>query len=112
MSDCQLASILDIIFKFCMQNQDLFFLLRDNDLMYLFLKKLNVFIPMIHNQVVRTNHPMFRAFTPEQVDYIIAFNVGAIWNIILEWIEHDMKDSPDTIKMILLKHISTLSLFI
>lgn len=55
---------------------------------------------------------MFQPFSAEQVDYIIAFNVGAVWNVIMEWIEHDMKDTPDAIKTTLLKYIANLSLFI
>ena len=80
--------------------------------MYLFLKKLNVFIPMIHNQVIDANHPMFHGFSTEQVAYIISFNVGAVWNIILEWIKHGMTDSPDMIKTTILEYITTLSSFI
>lgn len=109
--NCQLSGILDVIFTFCTQNQDLLFLLRDNNLMHLFLHKWNIFIPMIHNQIVNPDHPIFHAFSAEQVDYIIAFNIGAIWNIIMKWIENDMKDSPDTIEKTILKYIETLSRF-
>ena len=109
--NCQLSDILDIIFTFCFQNQNLLFKLRDNNLMHLLLHKLNSFIPMMHNQIVDPNHPMFRPFTAEQVDYIIAFNVGAVWNVIMKWIEHDMKETPDSIKTTLLKHLANLTLF-
>lgn len=79
--------------------------------MHFFLHKWNVFIPMIHNQIAGPNHPMFRSFSDEQVDYIIAFNIGAIWNFVMKWIEHDMKDSPDALKETLLKYLANLSLF-
>ena len=109
--NCQLSNILDIIFTFCFQNQNLLFKLRDNNLMHLLLHKWNIFIPMMHNQIVNPNHPMFRPITAEQVDYIIAFNIGAIWNVIMKWIEHDMKETPDSIKSTLLKHLANLTLF-
>lgn len=109
--NCQLSNILDVIFTFCFQNQDLLIKLKDNNLMYLLLHKWNIFIPMIHNQIVSPNHPMFQSFSTEQIDYIIAFNIGAIWNVIMKWIEHDMKDTPDTIKTTLLKYLANLSLF-
>lgn len=80
--------------------------------MHLFLHKWNIFIPTIHNQIVNSNHPIFHGFSVEQVDYIIAFNIGAVWNIVMKWIEDDMKDSPDTIKKTLLEYITTLSRFI
>ena len=79
--------------------------------MHLFLQKWNTFIPMIHKQIVSPEHPMFHPFSAKQVDYIIAFNIGAIWNVVIKWIEHDMKDSPDTIKETLLKYLINLSLF-
>lgn len=109
--NCQLSNILDVIFTFCFQNQDLLIKLRDNNLMYLLLHKWNIFIPMIHNQIVSPNHPMFQECSPEQVDYIIAFNIGAIWNVIMKWIEHDMKETPDSIKTTLLKYLANLKLF-
>ena len=109
---CQLSYILDIILKFCIQNKNLLFQLRDNELTHLLLKKWNQFIPLMHNQVVCSDNPIFYAFTSEQVDYIISFNVGAIWNVIMKWIEHDMIESPDTIKSTFLKYLTRLSLFI
>lgn len=66
---------------------------------------------MMHNQIVSPNYPLFRSFTSEQIDYIIAFNIGAIWNVIMKWIEYDMKESPEQIKATLLKYLSNLMLF-
>jgi len=109
--NCQLSNILDLIFKFCFQNQGLLFQLRDNHLMHLLLHKWNIFIPMMHDQIVNPDHPMFQAFSAEQIDYMIAFNVGAIWNVIMKWIENDMKDTPDMIKTTLLKYLANLSFF-
>lgn len=105
MSCFQLSTVLDAIFVLCMQNQDLLFLLRDNNLLLLILNKLNSFIPMIHNQIVSPDYPLFQPFTPEQVEYIIAFNVGSAWNIILKWIERDMSDTPEYIKETILHYL-------
>lgn len=112
LEECQLSSILDIIFSFCMQNQELLFVLRDNGLAHLLLKKWNTFIPMIHNQVVGDNCTMFQTFSSEQVSYIIACNVGAVWNVIMKWIEFNMSDTPENIKKTLLQYLNSLSLFI
>lgn len=107
----RLSDILDIILNFCIQNRDFFFLLKKNHLTYLFLQKWNSFIPMIHNQIVPPNHAIFQELTAEQIDYIIAFNVGAIWNVLMKWMDYDMKDSPDAIKATLLKYLENLSFF-
>lgn len=109
--DSQLSNILDIILSLCLQNRDLFIQLKNNNLMHLLLHKWNTFIPIIHKKLVSPNHPMFQVFSDEQIDYVIAFNNGAVWNVIMKWAEHDMKDSPDTIKTILLKHLANLSFF-
>ena len=111
LSNYQLSNILDIIFQFCMQNQHFLFQLRDNNLMHLLLNKLNIFIPIRHNQVVSPSNPMFQSFSAKQIDYTIAFNIGAIWNVIMKWIEHDMKDSPEIIKTTLVKYLANLALF-
>ena len=111
MSGFQLSNVLDIILGFCKQNQDLIFLLRDNNFLHLILNKLNLFIPMIHNQVVSSDYPLFQPYTPEQVEYIIAFNVGSAWNIILKWIERDMSDTSEYIKKTILHYLDHMSQF-
>lgn len=110
MEGCQLSNTLDIIFSFCTQYQELLFLLRDNRLMHLLLEKWNTFIPMIHNQVVGNDCTMFQAFSPVETSYIIAFNIGAIWNIIMKWVEYDMIETPDQIKKTLMKYLTDLTL--
>ena len=112
MGDFRLSNTLDIIFSFCLQYQDILFLLRDNNLMHLLLEKWNMFIPMIHNQIVDDNCTIFQTFSPEQASYIIAFNIGAVWNIIMKWIEYDMSETPDNIKRTLIKYVADLGRFI
>lgn len=55
---------------------------------------------------------MFQPFSHEQASYIIAFNIGAVWNIIMKWMEHDMRETPDHIKKPLMKYLTDLTLFI
>lgn len=105
----QLSNILDIIFSFCMQNKEFLILLRDNHMMHIVLEKWNMFIPTIHDQVVHADCTLFHTFSEKQVSYIIAFNVGAVWNIIMKWIEYDMQDPADVIKDTLLKYLNNLT---
>lgn len=109
LEDCRLSNILDVIFSFCMQNQELLFLLRDNGLAYLLLEKWNIFIPAIHDQIVRDNCMIFQSFSARQVSYIIACNVGAVWNVIMKWIEYDMNDAPEEIKNTVLEYLNHLT---
>lgn len=105
-ADGQLSNILDIIFSFCTQNKAFLLLLRDNHMMHILLEKWNTFIPMIHEQVVNADCILYQRFSEKQVSYIISYNVGAVWNIIMKWIEYDMQDPPDLIKDTLLKYLS------
>ena len=38
-------------------------------------------------------------------NYIIFFNIGAIWNVIINWVENDMRDPSDSIKQILIDYL-------
>lgn len=112
MPSCRLSVVLDIIFEFCIQNQEFLFQLRDNELLHLILNKLNRLIPLLHNQIVSPDYPLFQPFTSEQTEYIIAFNVGAAWNIILKWVEGGMREMPESIKRTILRYLNHMSHFI
>ena len=111
-SGCQLSNILDIIFTFCIQHREFLFLLQDNKRLHLLLEKWNTCIPTLHRQIVSPSHPMFQSFSEDQVDCIIAFNIGAIWNVIVRWISNEMLDSPDVIRKTLLDYLKNLALFL
>ena len=42
-------------------------------------------------------------------DYLIAFNIGAIWNIIFKWVDCGMTDSPDEIKATLEEYLKRIN---
>lgn len=99
--------ILDTIFYFCEKNKELLFLLRDNELLYLLLMKLNTLMQMEHRKISR-HKPDSQPYPEEQPlsDYIIAFNIGGIWNIIVRWVENDMADSVNDIKNSIIYYLS------
>ncbi|MBD5135183.1 MAG: TetR/AcrR family transcriptional regulator [Lachnospiraceae bacterium] len=87
-----MIQMLDIIFSFCENNKDLLFMLRDNEMLYLVLLKLNKLIPFEHKKITRniSEHILSK--------YVVFFNIGGIWNIISGWIENNMQDSTTDIK--------------
>lgn len=88
---------LDIIFEFCERNREILFILRDNNLLYLLLEKLNVLILNEHNRYnsqLQENH----LGSPLLTEYIVYFNIGGIWNLIVRWIKNNMCDSVTDIK--------------
>ena len=89
---------LTVIFEFCDKNRDLLQLLHKNNMLYLLLLKLNVVIPELNASLDLSDNP-FRTLIGElEPDYLIAFNIGAIWNVIFKWVDRGMKDSPNSIK--------------
>lgn len=102
----RLSDILDIIFSFCVQNKEFLLLLRNNHMMHVLLEKWNTLIPILHEQIVNADCTLFHGFSEKQVSYIIAFNVGAVWNIIMKWIEYDMLDPADVIQETILNYLS------
>lgn len=90
-------NILHIIFAMCLENKPFLIYLHKNNLMHILLQQTNNAISKIHTQVVPSDHYLFSGITPEFTDYIISFNVGAIWNTINKWIENGMTDDPNTL---------------
>ena len=45
-----------------------------------------------------SNNPFAKLIGDLEPDYIIAFNIGAVWNIIFKWVDRVMTDSADEIK--------------
>lgn len=91
------ADCFDVIFKFCKENRDLLIILKNNNLLHLPMMKLNEFLPSLHRDINIKN-------------YIIYFNIGAIWNVIINWVENDMHDSEDIIKKILIDYINQIDI--
>lgn len=104
-------SPLDVIFRFCEKNKSFLMLLHKNGLLYLLLLKLNTMIPMF-NQVTDKSNSMFAQVIGDlEPDYIIAFNVGAIWNVIFRWVDHGMTDSANKIKETIEEYLSHMKHF-
>ena len=67
-------------------------------MLYLLLLILNKVIPEYSASMDMSRNPFAKLIGDLEPDYIIAFNIGAIWNIICKWAERGMTNSPDEIK--------------
>lgn len=99
---------LNVIFEFCEKNRDFLELLNKNNLMYLLLLRLNDTIPLISESTEWEKNPFRKLIGDLDPDYIIAFNTGAIWNVITKWVDRGMKESPEEIRKILAEYIARL----
>ena len=89
---------LSVIFQFCDKNRELLKLLHKNNLLHLLLQKLNSVIPEHNHSLDMTKNPFAQMIGDLEPDYLIAFNIGAIWNVIFKWVDRGMVDSPEDIK--------------
>lgn len=110
--DCGITNVLDVIFDFCTLHQDFLLLLHQNHLMYLLLDKWNTFIPSVHDQMIDKKSVFFKSCQGLHMDYILAFNIGSVWNIIMMWIERGMKESPEEIKRTIISYLENMIQFI
>lgn len=108
-TDLSPDNILRIIFSICLENKDFLICLHKNCLMYVLLQQMDTVISQIHTNVVPSDHYLFSDITPEFNDYIVSFNVGAIWTTINKWIERGMNDTPEIIINQLEKFLSKLT---
>lgn len=97
-----------VIFDFADRNRKLLELLHRNGMLYLLLLRLDQVIPMISRQTDDRN-PFMRLMKGLDPDYIIAFNIGAIWNIIFKWVDRGMIDPPDKVRDTISEYIMRLA---
>ena len=95
-----------VIFDFCEKNKELLQLLHKNNMLYLLLLKLNEVIPECNQTMDMSNNPFAKTIGNLDPDYIIAFNIGAIWNVIFKWVDRGMVDSLDEIKNTIEQYLS------
>ena len=92
------TSPLSVIFEFCDYNKDFLLLLHKNKMLYFLLARLNEFIPEYKNKNDMSSNPFAKLIGNLESDYLIAFNIGAIWNVVFKWIDNGMVDSLEDIK--------------
>ena len=100
---------LSVIFSFCDKNKSLLSLLHKNKMLYLLLIRLNAFLPEYSKTEDMSSNPFVKLMGELEPDYLIAFNVGAIWNVLFKWIDRGMVDSLDSIQETLKKYLKRIS---
>ena len=100
---------LDVIFAFCDKNRQMLELLQKNDMLHILLKRLNDVIPHVNESADFDRNPFKQLIGDLEPDYLIAFNVGAIWNVICKWVERGMDEPFDKVKKILEEYIARLN---
>ena len=64
------------------------------------------------NQITDRSDSVFAQIVGDlEPDYLVAFNVGAIWNVIFKWVERGMTESTDEIKETIALYLSRMKPF-
>ena len=98
-----------VIFDFCEKNRKLLDLLNKNNMMHILLLRLNEIIPELNDKADLSRNPFKKMIGDLEPDYLIAFNVGAMWNVIFKWVERGMTEPLEDIRDLLRKYIEKLN---
>ena len=100
--------VLTNIFLFINKNKEFLTLLDKHNLMYIVLQCMNEYLPSFRNNELSDKNPFSRLFDGLDSDYLIALNIGAVWNVIQLWVHRGMKDKPEHIKETIKEYIDRL----
>lgn len=91
--DCDLS--LRILFNICKENSSVFKALENSNMLGLMLKKWNVVLPVLHNLLLDKIKQFPKTKSEESLEYLLTFNAGGIFNLVVKWIEEGMILTPD-----------------
>lgn len=103
------SDVLTTIFAFARKHSKLLLLLDKNDMLYILLKYMNGYAPYFAARQNKQLNPFSKLFDGLDSDYLIAMNMGAVWNIISLWIHRGMTDDPDMIKAMIEQYLQRIS---
>ena len=102
------GNVMDTIFEFADKNRELLMLLDKNNMLYVVLQSLNTFsVVMLDNQNKELN-PFSKLFDGLDQEYLVALNIGAVWNVISVWVHRGMKQSPENVKKTIAAYLNRL----
>lgn len=88
---------LQAFFEIAKENKEFLICLKKNDLLLFLLNNFNELLPIVHSIV---EQKFSGTFMQENIEYIFAFNTGGFWNILIQWIDGNFKQSPEDIAQI------------
>ena len=102
------ADVLDTIFSFTAANKELLIILDKNDMLFVVLQCMNEYLSLHSSGRVSDTNPFVDLFSGLDSEYLIALNIGAIWNVISLWVHRGMKDDASHVKNTVQEYIERL----
>ena len=108
------VNVLETIFLYVDKNRELLQLLEKHNMLHVPLQCINEYLPLLHSKLFNETKSSALLFKNLDSEYIMAFNIGAIWNVVTSWVHRGMTDTPETVKKniaLYLKRMSKVPLF-
>lgn len=102
------VDVLTTIFSFSVSNKEMLMLLDRNGMLHIVLQCLNEYLSLHKHGKAGEANPFVQLFEGLDSEYLIALNIGAIWNVISLWIHRGMKDSPEHVKETIREYLERL----
>lgn len=82
------------LFKICYKHKDFFMALKKNNMLYLMLNKWNVYLPIIYDLFLDRIVKFPDTKSKTSLEYLLAFNAGGVFNMVIKWIDDGMVLTP------------------
>ena len=92
------VDLLTTIFSFADKNRSLILILEKNNMLHILLQCINDYLPMLHNSFFTDDNPFNVLMEGLDAEYIMALNIGAIYNVISLWVHRDMTETPESVR--------------
>ena len=102
------GDVLTTIFEFADRNRELLLLLDKNNMLHIPLQCLNEYSKVMLTQQNKELNPFYSLFEGLESEYLVALNMGAVWNVISLWVRRGMKESPEEVKSTVAQYLMRL----
>ncbi len=92
------GDMLETAFSFADRNRELLMLLGRNGMFHVILQCTNEYLPFLRNSLLSEQNPSLPLFDGLDADYLMALNIGAVWNVTALWVHRGMTDSADDVR--------------
>jgi len=89
-NDLDNFTIVQTFFEACNGIKEMLLILYAQNLLHLFFAELNILIPKYHYQF-----PVHEVLPVENGDFILAYNIGGLCNLLIKWLDDDCKKTPE-----------------
>lgn len=82
------------LFTLCENHKDFLLSLQRSKMLGFLLDQWNIALPRIHELLLDKIVDFPATTSSKQLEYLLAFNVGGTWNLLIKWIHEGMAQSP------------------